>query len=103
MCRAKRHISAITIVWVLSVSAACSTETWCSVVKMSPDGFVALRAGPGVGYALIERLRPYEFLWMSTALCMKDLCDENKEWLVVEGVPRIDGPLGNEQSHTKGG
>jgi hypothetical protein len=33
---------------------------------------------------------------------MKGLCDENKEWLVVEGVPRIDGPAGQEHSHTQG-
>lgn len=69
---------------LLASSHAMATEDWCAVSKMTPNGFVALRAGgPGADFPQPGRLLPYEFLWMSTASCMKGLCDKNGRWLDI--------------------
>jgi tagatose-1,6-bisphosphate aldolase non-catalytic subunit AgaZ/GatZ len=57
---------AASIAWstVLLLSLATdarSTQTYCAVVKPTSDGFVALRAGPGIKFSIRERLQPFEW------------------------------------------
>jgi hypothetical protein len=95
--------TAVVVLFVLAwVPTALSTQTYCAVVKPTSDGFVALRAGPGTTFSTVERLRPFDFVWMDTASCRGELCDESGQWQFVEGVPRLDGPLGNERTFTQG-
>lgn len=98
---------AASIVWstVLLLSLATdarSTQTYCAVVKPTSDGFVALRAGPGIKFSIRERLQPFDFVWVDTGSCREDLCDESRTWVFIEGVPRLDGPAGSERNFTQG-
>jgi hypothetical protein len=74
--------------WFLSTLNVSSTETFCAVVKPTPDGFVALRRGPGTSYPMVERLRPFDLIWVGTEACRDGLCDNTRQWNFVEAVPR---------------
>jgi hypothetical protein len=89
-------LAALIFVFLVA-KPAVATQTYCAVVKLTPDGFLALRAGPGAEFPVLRRLRPFDFLWMDTGSCRANLCDESRNWLFVEGVPRLDGPLGSER------
>jgi len=58
-----RRLLQTTACGVLFLLAAAldtsATQTYCAVVRPTPDGFVALRAGPGADYRMVERLRPF--------------------------------------------
>lgn len=72
-------------------SAAQATQSYCVVVKPTSDGFVALHKGPGVQYDEVARLQPYDVVWVDTGQCRGGLCSEDRKWVFVESVPRIDG------------
>jgi len=81
------------LVTTLDTSA---TQTYCAVVRKTPDGFVALRAGPGTHHRIVKRLRPSERLYVDTGACRGQFCDESRRWVFIEGVPGLelrDGPL----------
>jgi hypothetical protein len=42
----------------LATGAAHATADFCIVVTESPDGFVALREGPGTQFKIIAKLKP---------------------------------------------
>jgi len=69
----------------------------------TPDGFVALHDAPGTSYRMVERLQPFDFLWINTT-CREQNCGESRQWWRVTGVPRLDGPRGspNKKGHTSG-
>jgi hypothetical protein len=77
---------------MLSSAAAQATEDYCAIALPTTDGFVSLREGPGAQFREITRLQPYDSLSMNTAACHEQHCDETRTWLLVWGVPRIDGP-----------
>jgi hypothetical protein len=89
----------VALFFALSPAAASATESSCAVVKPTPDGFVALRRGPGANFPIVQRLRPYDSLWVDTGKCRQNLCDESRKWQFIESVPRLDQ---NEQSLTQG-
>jgi hypothetical protein len=84
------------------VTDALATQTYCAIVKPTSDGYVALRAGPGTKFTILQRLQPFDFVWVDTGSCRGTLCDESGTWQFVEGVPRLDGALGNERKFTQG-
>jgi len=95
-----RRLLQTTACGVLFLLAAAldtsATQTYCAVVRPTPDGFVALRAGPGADYRMVERLRPFDFLLIDTGACRGRFCDESRRWVFVEGVPRLERPRGPE-------
>ena len=85
-----------------STSSALATSTYCAVVKQTPDGFVALRAGPGTKFPIRQRLQPYDFVWVDTGSCRENKCDEGRKWQFIEGVTRLDGPFNEAKRFTQG-
>ena len=79
-----------------------ATVTFCAVVAPTPDGFLALREGPGTSFRIIVQLKPYDLLLVDTGSCRNGLCDETGRWLFVVEVPRIDGPTSEVKSFTQG-
>jgi hypothetical protein len=43
-----------------------ATEDGCAVVLKAPDGFLALREGPGIDFPVIAKLSPGTFLYIDT-------------------------------------
>lgn len=94
--------TAAVIALFTSASPVSATSTWCAVVTPTRDGFVALRDGLGANDRQLMLLKPYDSLLMDTGKCWDGKCDETGRWLPVIGVPRIDGPLADAKSFTRG-
>jgi len=96
-------IAGCVVLSVLYAPGAHATEDFCAVVlkppakvvrdkEYNPDGWLALRQGPGTQYDIITTLREGDFLEADTA--MGD--DNNKhEWVHILSVPRINGKNGS--------
>ena len=76
-------------------TSARATGTFCVTVKKTPDGFLALREGPGTRFRMKARLKPGELLYAGTEQCVHGICDETGQWTWIEGVPRLE--RGKEQ------
>jgi len=88
----KAAISKLAVALALSAWAApaLATQSYCRVVKPTPDGSVALRAGPGPKFPVVKRLQPHDLVWVDTGACRDGLCDETRSWVFIEMVPRLD-------------
>jgi uncharacterized protein YraI len=75
---------AITILMAVS-SSAMATADGCAVVLRTPDGFLALRKGPGTQYPIITRLKPGDSLYADDKPCS----DKNPAcgWTHITGRP----------------
>jgi hypothetical protein len=63
-----------------SVTAAGATvDMDCAVVLKTPDGFLALRAGPGTRFEMKKKLKQGDFLVLSS--------DDDGKWVEVEAKP----------------
>jgi hypothetical protein len=87
---------------LLSAVDAPATSTYCAAVLRTPDGFLALRSGPGTGFPIRTQLRSFDVLLVDTGTCRESVCDRSGQWVFVEGVPRIDGPEGSGLGRTQG-
>jgi hypothetical protein len=64
-----------------SVTAAAATvDMDCAVVLKTPDGFLALRAGPGTRFEMKKKLKQGDFLVLSSD-------DDGGKWVEVETKP----------------
>jgi hypothetical protein len=66
-----------------------ATEDFCAVVLKIPDGFLALREGPGTRFDVKARLKQGDVLLADTRSCVidhPDICDEKREWTYVYSV-----------------
>ena len=80
-------------------TSAQATQSYCAVVKPTPDGFVNLREGPGTRFPIIRHLRPYDSVLVDTGKCRAGICDQSGRWQFIESVPRIDGQSDEEKQH----
>lgn len=75
---------------ITTAAPASATGTYCAVAEKTPDGYVALREGPGVSYTRVAKLFPTAMLEIDTGTCRefigRKLCDPSREWVFVEGV-----------------
>jgi hypothetical protein len=63
-------MTSVTIATALILpSIAYATEDFCAVVSNTPDGFLALREGPGSQFRTIAKLHPGDHLIADTAQC----------------------------------
>jgi hypothetical protein len=72
-----------------AVTSAHATEDFCAVVLKTPDGFLALRDGPGTRFNLRAKLKQGDVLLADTRSCVidhPDTCDEKREWTYVYSV-----------------
>ena len=53
-------------------TTAHATEDFCAVVLKTPDGFLALREGPGTQHKMITKLEQGDFLLADTAMGEQD-------------------------------
>ena len=83
-----------------ALAPAQATEDFCAVVLKTPDGFLALREGPGTQHKMITKLEQGDFLLADTAMGEQD--PKNKKWVHINGVPRIDGPDAIGKTYTRG-
>jgi hypothetical protein len=86
-------------------TGAQATEDFCAVVLKTPDGFLALREGPGAQFRVKARLRQGDVLFADTRTCVidhPDICDETRKWTYVNYVPRLDGRLNEAKQFTQG-
>ena len=86
-------------------TSAHATADFCAVVLKTPDGFLALREGPGMRFKAKARLRQGDVLFADTRTCVidhPDICDEKMEWTYVNYVPRLDGRLKEAKHFTQG-
>jgi hypothetical protein len=69
---------------------ASATETYCGVTQHTPDGFVAIREGPGVGFPMRGKAIPSDFLYVGTEKCRDEfgalVCSPDASWVFVEEV-----------------
>jgi hypothetical protein len=76
-------------------SSANATVDFCAVVRETPDGFLALREGPGTQFPVVHKLRRGDFLYADDASCERGVCANRNRWTHVLSVPRLDGPPNN--------
>ena len=76
-------------------TSAHATEDFCVIVQKTPDGFLALREGPGTRFRMKARLKPGELLIADTRRS-----DEKGEWTFINNVPRLDD--GKKEHFTQG-
>jgi hypothetical protein len=58
MKRPMRTLAAVALLLALTAAAAHATEDFCITVTKTPDGFLALREGPGTQYKMLAKLMP---------------------------------------------
>lgn len=75
------------------ITCAHATEDYCVTVRNTPDGFLALREGPGTHYKVKARLRPGELL-VGDSL--------GDDWTHIAYVPGRDGPEEKAKRFTQG-
>ena len=74
-----------------SVAAATATTDACAVVLNTPDGFLALRDGPGTSFRMKGKLRPGATLTITTEDCSWEQPNiKCKRWMRV--VADLDAP-----------
>jgi hypothetical protein len=77
-------------------SSVHATEDFCAVVLKTPDGFLALRDGPGPRFKMKVRLHQGDFLDANSRSCTignnSQICDTKRQWTYITSVRRIDGP-----------
>lgn len=85
------------VVLSLMSFVALATADWHATPKQTDDGFVNLRAGPGINFKIVGRVMPSDFLVIDTAQCRDDFgtlrCDPSRKWVYVQHVqsgPRKD-------------
>jgi hypothetical protein len=92
----------ITSVSAALTTGAAATEDFCAVVLKTPDGFLALREGPGTKFKVKARLRRGDVLYADSRGCIYGVCDEMGRWVYVNHVPRLDGNLEKARHLTQG-
>jgi hypothetical protein len=100
----KRALLLAACVAALATSAH-ATEDFCAVVLKTPDGFLALREGPGTRFKVKEKLLRGDVLFADTRSCAidyPDVCDDKREWTHVNVVPRLDGNVEEGKHFTEG-
>ena len=60
-------------------SIAHATEDFCVVVSETPDGFLALREGPGAQFKMIDKLQPGQVL-------VADSIGNNGGWIRINAL-----------------
>ena len=55
---------------LVSITAARATTPSCAVVLNTPDGFLALREGPGTQFRIKDKLRPSQIVGITTEDCI---------------------------------
>ena len=65
-----------------SITAARATTDGCAVVLNTPDGFLALREGPGTQFRIKDKLRPRQIVSIPTEDC-NVICNK---WIKVLGT-----------------
>ena len=86
------------IAFFISIAGhAGATADSCAVTEMTPDGFVALRSGPGVSFQLIRKIFPTDGMYGEFTECGKSagskppVCDQSGNWLYVAKVCPLPG------------
>ena len=73
---------------------ATATLDGCAKVLSTPDGFLALRAGPGLRFVRVGKLLAGDNLWVTDSTCQRmgsaTVCDETRKWMHVSSVRRFD-------------
>ena len=93
--RAKPCLSTVAVLAAIFLATpAFATLDGCAKVLATPDGFLALRAGPGLRFAQSGRLIPGDELWVTDMTCQRigrsTVCDETGRWMHVSNVRRLD-------------
>jgi len=86
----------------ITFTGAHATIDFCVMVRNTPDGFLALREGPGTRFRIKEKLHPSEFLMADTSSCWSGVCDETGQWMYINFVPRLDGRVDKATHFTQG-
>jgi hypothetical protein len=67
----------LAVLLALSISSAHAAPPNCAIVLRTPDGFLALREGPGVKHKMIRKLHHAEILAITAGA-------EDDKWLQVD-------------------
>lgn len=88
----------VTSILLLSIAPfTWATTDSCAVTEKTPDGFVALRSGPGVNFPIVRRVLPTDGLYGEFTECGKSVggkvpvCDQTNNWLYVKKVCPLPG------------
>ena len=94
----KPHIGLFVIsFFILFSSHVHATINSCAVTEMTPDGFVALRSGPGVNFTIVRKILSTDGLYGDFTECGKiagtkaPLCDRSGNWLYVAKICPLPG------------
>ena len=75
------------------VVPALADSTWCGVVSPTPDGYLALRAGPGTQFQLLREIPQGTHIELATGECRtvdgRLQCDPSRRWGFVESIPTL--------------
>jgi len=85
--------------FTLFVGCAYATIDACAVTVTTPDGFVALRSGPGVNFSVVRKILPGDGLYGGFTECEQSksaggrapVCDQSGNWYYVEKVCPLPG------------
>jgi hypothetical protein len=94
--------AAFALLTTTAATSAQATQDFCAVTLKTPDGFLALREGPGTRFAVKTRLGRGDVLYADTAQCAPSACNYTNIWTHVVSVPRIDGRLEEAKQFTQG-
>ncbi len=78
----RTRLLAISFFMLFSSHSGATIDS-CAVTKMTPDGFVALRSGPGVNFTIVRKVLPTDGLYGDFTECRKSagikapLCDRS--------------------------
>ena len=85
---------AVILAAIAFSTPALATLDGCARVLPTPDGFLALRSGPGLRFTQSGRLIPGDKLWVTDMTCQRigrpTVCDESGRWMHVSSVRRLD-------------
>lgn len=87
-----RTIAIVALVAALA-TPALATEDFCAVVLKTPDGFLAMRSGPGMRFPIKMKLKQGDVLYADTRKCVigrPNICDDSGTWVYVYAVQNVD-------------
>jgi hypothetical protein len=83
--------------FMLFSSQVRATTNSCAVTEMTPDGFVALRSGPGANFTMVRKILSSDGLYGDFTECgtsaggKAPLCDRSGHWLYVAKICPLPG------------
>jgi hypothetical protein len=91
-----RTVLLLAICIAALVASARATQDFCVIVRNTPDGFLALRDGPGAQFRVKAKRQPGELLVADTR------GGAQSQWTFINSVPRLDGRLEKAKRFTQG-